>query len=471
VSPPSFGAPATGIPDPPDADKNFAQPWTYTDEQQLFGVVRAEYDFTRAVSAWAAIGGRNGDEKNVLANPTFDDANPDTTANRFDNAREDDVISGEIGVRFNFDTGPIGHRVIASASLFSFDSKNAFTFYFAPLPSDLEHPIDQPKPDASGGVFPGGDLDHPLKTLTTDTSSIALADVLSFADGKFMLTLGARDQKIEGETFVYQTGARQSKYDDSKTTPIGGIVFRPSDTLSLFANYIEGLVAGDVAPTLTPAGDPVVNGGEAQPPYTAEQLEAGIKYDSGKFGVTLSLFEISKAFGRLELADDPNTTPTEYAYRADGEQRNRGAEFGFFGEPVDGFRVIGGVTWLDAEIEKTDNASLKGKVPIGAPRTQANVNVEWDVPVLQGLTLEARALDTSSQFIDGANDLELDSWVRYDLGARYATEIAGRPFSVRARIDNVTNENDWISAGGYPGFGYMVLGAPRTYVVSTSFDF
>ena len=29
------------IPDPADADANFAQPWTYTDEEQLFGVVRA----------------------------------------------------------------------------------------------------------------------------------------------------------------------------------------------------------------------------------------------------------------------------------------------------------------------------------------------------------------------------------------------------------------------------------------------
>jgi iron complex outermembrane receptor protein len=315
-------------------------------------------------------------------------------------------------------------------------------------------------------------LGNPLKTFTTDTSSYALADVLSFADGMFMLTLGARDQKLEGESFDYVDGHRLSKYDESKMTPVGGLVYRPTETVSVFANYIEGLVAGDVAPTVTLRGDPVINGGEAQDPYEATQMEAGLKYDAGKFGASLSLFNIEKAFGILELADDPATTDvTEYRYRADGEQRHRGIEAGFFGEPLEHLRLIGGVTWLDAEITKTDNAAIKGKAPIGAPETQANINVEWDLPALEGLTLEARALYTSSQFVDSTNTLELDSWTRFDLGARYATEIAGYPFSVRARVDNVTNENDWISAGGFPGFGYMVLGAPRTYLVSASVDF
>ena len=96
--------------------------------------------------------------------------------------------------------------------------------------------------------------------------------------------------------------------------------------------------------------------------------------------------------------------------------------------------------------------------------------MEWDLPV-EGLTLEGRAMYTTSQYADTANALKLDSWTRFDIGARYATQLAGRPFNLRARIDNVTNENDWISAGGYPFQGYMVLGAPRTFVLSASVDF
>jgi iron complex outermembrane receptor protein len=61
--------------------------------------------------------------------------------------------------------------------------------------------------------------------------------------------------------------------------------------------------------------------------------------------------------------------------------------------------------------------------------------------------------------------------VRLDIGARYATEVAGNPLTFRARIDNVTDESDWISVGGYPGSNYLVLGGPRTFVLSASVDF
>ena len=102
--------PFGGIPKPPEADGNFAQPWTYTDEEQLFGVVRAEYDVSTALAVGAAYGMRHGEEANVLANPT---AAPDgfMTAYRFDNAREDDVSSGEVGLCGDFATGPIEHRI------------------------------------------------------------------------------------------------------------------------------------------------------------------------------------------------------------------------------------------------------------------------------------------------------------------------------------------------------------------------
>lgn len=52
--------PSGGIAEPPDADGNFAQPWTYTGEEQLFGVTRAEYDITNALSVWGTFGMRDG---------------------------------------------------------------------------------------------------------------------------------------------------------------------------------------------------------------------------------------------------------------------------------------------------------------------------------------------------------------------------------------------------------------------------
>ena len=46
-----------------------------------------------------------------------------------------------------------------------------------------------------------------------------------------------------------------------------------------------------------------------------------------------------------------------------------------------------------------------------------------------------------------------------------------RDVTFRARVDNAFDRNYWASAGGYPGAGYLVLGAPRTFTVSATVDF
>ena len=63
-------------------------------------------------------------------------------------------------------------------------------------------------------------------------------------------------------------------------------------------------------------------------------------------------------------------------------------------------------------------------------------------------------------------------WNRFDLGARYLMEIGnGRLLTLRARVDNLFNKAYWASAGGFPGSNYLVMGAPRTFVLNASVDF
>lgn len=458
---PGFGV--TAIPSPPDAKKNFAQPWTFTEEKQTFGVVRAEYDFTHALSGWAAFGGRNGKEYNDLSNPSAA-TDGTTSAYRFVNNREDNVTSGEVGLRLDVATGPVKHRLIASASVFSIASKNAYAFSnFGGFAGSIYNPVDVAAPPAN--FFVGGVLSSPLKTYSTDTHSWALADTMTMADGKFMVTLGMRDQALKGENFDYNTGVRYSQYDKSKVTPVGGIVWRPMNSLSVYANYIEGLVAGDT-PSLTVGTASVVNGGIAQDPYKAKQLEAGVKYDSGSLGVTADVFQIKRAFGVY----DPYQT-NQLIYRADGEQRNQGVEFSMYGQASEHVRLLGGFTLLDAKYTRTQDGVLQGKNATGTPRTQGNFNAEWDVPGFEAMTLDARVVYTASQFADAANTLEVNSWSRLDFGARYASKFGSAKVVYRARIDNVTDKAAWVSVGGYPGANYLVLGEPRTFSLSASVDF
>ena len=451
--------PGSTIPEAPDSDTNFAQEWTYTNERQFFGAVRGEYDFTDNITAWAAYGFRSGEEDNVFANPRQAEANGDFSAYRFDNVRNDEIRSGEVGLNIEFKTASVGHTIITSASTFSLESENAYAFSdFSGFAGNIYNPVTATVPDAD--FFIGGDLSNPLITEKTDLSSFALADMISFNDGKILLTLGGRVQNIETRTFDYNTGDELSGYDESQLTPVVGIVYKSSEQVSYYANYIEGLLPGEVAPASS-GGEPIENAGEAFDPYSAEQIEVGVKYDAGQYGGSLSVFNTSKQSSIIK----------DNVFSTDGEQQNQGLELSVFGMPTSNLRVLGGFTWLDAEMTKTQDGTLDGKTAIGVPDLQANINIEWDVDALPGLTVDARAAYTSKQYASADNSLEVDASNRFDLGVRYSFLAGMTDITLRARVDNVFDNNYWASVGGFPGSNYLVLSEPRTFRLSASFNF
>lgn len=451
--------PLGDVPDPPDASANYAQPWTYSDEEQLFGAARGEFDLSDSVTAWLAAGARRGDEANELANPTAA-ADGTLRAYRFVNTREDTVYSGDGGVRASFDTGPVGHRVVVSGSATHYESRNAFAFSdFARFGAgSLDDPVAVDPPPANALV--GGDLDDPLKTEETTTKSIAIADTLSFFDDRVHATIGVRYQEIDTRTFDVDTGRKDSEVNGNAFTPAFGLVVQPLPELAFFANYAEALQRGEVAPAVS-GGMPVLNAGEALDPYVSEQFEIGAKYDAGTFGATLSLFSITQQQAIVE----------DQIFSASGEQRNRGVEVTVFGEPLEGVRLLGGFTYVDAELHRTAGRVNEGNSAVGVPEFQASLNAEWDVPFVPGLTLDGRVIYTGEQFVDAANTIEADDWARLDLGLRYALTVGGADWTLRARVENVTDEEYWASVGGFPGANYLVQGAPLTFVASLNARF
>ena len=448
---PSAGLP---IPSAPDAGRNFAQPWTFSDSRDLFGTVRGEYDFNDQWTGWAALGVRRGKEDNALSGLTLTSATGNAVTDRFDNTRENHVKTGELGLRGTLRTGAVKHMVVASLAGFDASERNAWGFNFATgHTNNIYHPVALPAPPLT---FMGGTLGSPLETEHVRTTSLALADTMDFMDGRVLLTLGARRQTIKHEGFNASTGARESQYDKSRVTPMAGIVFRARPDLALYANYIEGLVKGDTA-----AGQNIVNTGEVFAPYVSRQKEVGVKYDGGTIGASAAFFTTSK----------PSAYVQNNVFGVFGEQRNRGLEFNVFGEPTRGLRLLGGLTLLDAKYLRTATGADDGNRVVGVPRRQANIGAEWDVPGARGLALNARAIYTGAQHADAANTLRVPGWTRLDLGARYLVEVGGKLVTLNARVDNALGKDYWASVGGYASSGYLVLGARRTFALTASVEF
>ncbi|MBE3024703.1 TonB-dependent siderophore receptor [Janthinobacterium sp. GW458P] len=449
------------LPGAPDAAQNFAQPWSDSKERDVFGTARAEVDLARDVVAWAAFGGRSTKEANSLAEPSLASVNGDATVSRFDNARKQQIRTGELGVRGKLQTGAVRHTLVASWSGHWNEAKNAYAIGNA-FATNIYAPVDVAAPATP---YAGGIMSDPRLTQKTILSSYALADTMAFLDDKLLLTVGLRRQQIRDAGYDYNTSVLQGKaYDESATTPVAGIVFKTGKNVSLYANYIEALVKGPAASgTYAENGQRrnVDNMGEVFAPYKSKQKEIGVKYDGGKLGMSAALFTTAK----------PLLAVAGKRAEMNGEQRNRGVELSIFGTPVQGVRLLGGLTWLDARHSRTGVAANNDKRPIGAPQTQLSVGGEWDVPGAPGLSLNARAIYTSTQYADLANSKQLPSWTRVDLGARYLTQVAGHDVTLRARVDNATDRNYWSSAVSSFNIGSLVLAAPRTVVVSGSVAF
>jgi iron complex outermembrane receptor protein len=438
------------VPDAPDSSSNYSQSWNFTENKNTYGALRGEFDITDYLTAFAAVGGGIRYGRSISENSTVNSASGTIAAgNATIQSNREEAETVEAGLRGNFTTGFIRHDMVAANTVFWKDTGLAFA-NSAIGSTNLYNYVALAKPTFASMPDPEDTLLQSRQQLT----SFVITDTLSILEDKVQLTLGARRQRINTDNFNTTTGNRTSSYDRLVVSPAVGLVVKPIESLSIYGNRIQGLSQGSTAPTTG-----VSNPGEILPPFETEQHEVGVKYDFGRLAMTLAAFEVSQ----------PSAYTQNGVFGAFGEQRHRGLEFGTFGEITDGIRILGGATYIDSVLTKTQNGTNNGKEGVAVPDLQANIGMEWDTPFVRDLTLSGRMVYTSTQYLNAANTQELPAWTRFDIGARYAIETHGVPIVIRANVLNVFDESYWASAAASSGRAGLSL--PRTFLLSTSFQF
>lgn len=443
----SVGPMVTVLPEARNGKHSIAPPWSFSIGETDTIVLRGEYDITDAVTAYGAIGRRTGGRDALVSSSMLLNDAWDIAVTGLHSASDGTQYSGEVGLRGNFMTGNIGHDWNIAATGFDSDTTFKDMRYSNHWFTNWNNLDFGPEPDRD--IY---DSAGPTSLAKQRLTSFAVSDTMSLFDERLLLTFGLRHQTVESSNDNLMTGARTSSYEASRTSPAIAALYRASDSLSFYANYIEGLSPGATAP-LTAS-----NAGEILSPYQTRQIEVGAKWELGDFTTTLALFQIEK----------PNayTDPVTNVFGAYGEQRNRGVELNIFGEVRPGLRVLGGVTYIDPKMTKALNPAEEGKVAAGTPAFMAKFGVEYDVDAVPGLTLTGSVNHTGKRYVNAQNTLSLPDFTTLDLGARYTTEIGSRPLTVRAAVQNVTNEAYW--AGGSLAHGF---GPPRTFLLSATMDF
>jgi len=415
----------------------------------LSAVIKLDYALFKAVNLYAGYGEHRYKADNMLLYPTLQSSNGNYSYRPTEWREQTDRSSLEAGLRGNFVSGAVSHRYALGLSRVTQD-RDTFTATY---------------PDGSGNLYQRGKIARPAHIhgkITPQTgltlTSLALADTLGFMDERLLLTLGVRHQRVESDN-PRATAVSARHYDKKELSPLVGLLYRASDSVSLYASYVEGLSQGPITPNNTTYS----NANEQFAPFVTEQYELGAKFDWGNWHSALAVYSMTRPLS----GDIPDTSkpPAYRALQVIGKQRTHGMEATLAGEIIHGVRVLGGVSLMDAELYQSKSPNIKkGNDIVGIAKWQANLVVEWDMPFAPGTSVHGRILHTDKRAANASNTLYTPSWQRIDAGLRYQAQHAGKRYTARLNVENLTNTRYW-------GVGTLLyLGAPRTLSLSLAVD-
>ncbi len=371
-------------------------------------------------------------------------------------------VTSNIGyLNGTFQTGSVSHEVTFGTTGYRADSWAVRTP--APPASILlgTANIDDPKvfPEPAGGL---PDTGNNFKSSVATQQGVNVSDQIGLTR-QWLVRLAVSYDWIGTRNYA-ASGAQTTSYADAGASPMPSIIYKPRDNQTAYVTYASSLQQGDLAP----AGSANANTGLA--PYRSKQWEAGYKISVNRaLDLSAAIFHLERPFANVDPADN--------VFKISGQQVNRGAEILAIGELAKGWRLYGGMTFIDAKMEDTGVAATDGKRYVGVPRVHSNFLVEHDVAAVPGLTGVFDWQYNSNRAANDANTTFAPAYSTFDLGARYRTILWGRNTTLRAAVQNLADVRYWSSVnpsnitGTNRGNMVAHIGAPRTFSASMSVDF
>jgi iron complex outermembrane receptor protein len=230
-------------------------------------------------------------------------------------------------------------------------------------------------------------------------------------------------------------GIQRTSYEKAVVRPSGALpVSRSSPwlfngTLSLqagtdlvfYGGYSRGLEESPVAPEIA------VNRGEAPPAILTEQMDAGFRYLlTPSLRLVAGVFDVRKPYFAL----GPGRV-----FRELGEVRNRGIEMSLAGQITPRLNIVLGAVLLDATVSgDAVDLGLIGRRPVGSIQRSINGALNWNLPWVEGLSLDLSYEGTSDRIANAANSFVIPARYAAAVGGRYRFDLAGNPATFRAQL-------------------------------------
>ncbi|MGB7988350.1 MAG: TonB-dependent siderophore receptor [Candidatus Methylophosphatis roskildensis] len=373
--------------------------------------------------------------------------------------QESKRLSTALDLSGRFATGPLKHTLLIGADYFRVsdkllslnccDAAPAFNFF---------NPTYNP---ASQVFDPANNFDLDFKQKWYGLYAQDQIDL----PGNLHALVGVRYDNAEGKSGGVVTDS------DHRTSPRGGLVWRPMQWLSLYGSYSENFGASNSL--FNPPN-------RRLPSQTARQWELGAKTElmDGRLSATVALYDLTKK--NLQAADPVNPSITV----AIGEARSRGVEFDLTGELAPGWNVIAGYAWMpsakitkDSQQEFDDdgnvsgtNAGRTGYRLFLAPRHQGSLwtTYEFRSGSLLGLKFGAGVVAVSQRYGDPDVSYILPGYGVSNLMASYAFKVGATKLTAQVNVDNVFDRTHFV---GSNSGSFITVGNPRTVKGSLRVDF
>jgi len=283
---------------------------------------------------------------------------------------------------------------------------------------------------------------------------LALSDQVQI--GALELFAGLRHSRIQREA-VRTDGSRATSYSQSFTTPWLGASWALAPDLRVYASWGQGIES-----EVIPNRSRYQNAGRALPALKSRQVEAGLKAGSQTVEWSLAAFQIQRPVW-VDLGSCSAANSCER--RADGEARHRGVE-----AQADfkwqGGGLMGSAQWLQARREGSSQVGVNDLRPVNVPARSYRIGLHQQV--LDGLRLQANLVHEGRRAVLPDNSIELPSWTRLDLSARYQHAVGTQQRTWQLGVDNASNQRAWKEAPYSFGHSYLFPLAPRVWKAGLS---
>ncbi|PRZ27959.1 TonB-dependent siderophore receptor [Flavobacterium granuli] len=366
------------------------------------------------------------------------------------NKNLEQIIGEQISLQGNFVTGKIKHQLFTGVD-FENSFAQAYTFTFDPKTYGSGNIFDFDNFD-QGGAIPDGTNTKIVKT-DTNRFGIYAQDLISLTD-KFKVLAGLRWswQEAQAKNLDLTKSPVAIKKDanriDQAFTPKLGLVFQPTQDMSLFASYSNSFTPN----TGTTADLKVIK------PSIIDQYELGIKKDfwRGLLSTNITLYQIenSNLAQTAEFKADGSANTDTSIKVLSGSTKSKGVELDITARPTEGLSIMAGYSYNDMRYTKT--SGLEGSFIVGdrlarTPANTANLSFFYTLPsgVLKGISFGANA-NYIGQRVGGWNnqykateangifdrEIPLEAYTTIDVSAGYEW---GK-FSILCKLSNLTNE-------------------------------